>query len=83
MQVYRAAAADRKQPVAGVYVQAAKMVNAVCGVGFANETLPEEIVSPSTSGGGAAVTLGSREKLGVVGVVPVLATVVAGLVWLI
>ncbi|EAA28505.2 hypothetical protein NCU00270 [Neurospora crassa OR74A] len=81
MQVYHAAAADRKQPVAGVYVQAAKMVNVVCGVGFANETLPEEIVSSSTSGGGAAVTLGSR-KLGVV-VVPVLTTVVAGLVWLI
>ncbi|EGZ71727.1 hypothetical protein NEUTE2DRAFT_89236 [Neurospora tetrasperma FGSC 2509] len=78
MQVYHAAAADRKQPVAGVYVQAAKMVNVVCGVGFANETLPEEIVSSSTSGG--AVTLGSR-KLGVV--VPVLTTVAAGLVWLI
>lgn len=78
MQVYHAAAANRKQPVAGVYVQAAKMVNVVCGVGFANETLPEEIVSSSTSGG--AVTLGSR-KLGMV--VSVLTTVVAGLVWLI
>ncbi|KAK3494877.1 uncharacterized protein B0T23DRAFT_313379 [Neurospora hispaniola] len=78
MQVYHAAAADRKQPVAGVYVQAAKMVNVVCGVGFANETLPEEIVSSSTSGG--AGTLGSRK---LVVVVPVFTTVVAGLVWLI
>lgn len=74
MQVYHAAAADRKQPVAGVYVKAAKMVNVVCGVGFVNETLPEEMVS-SSSAGSRAVALG--------GMVPFLTTAVAAVLWLI
>ncbi|KAJ4376852.1 hypothetical protein N0V85_008985 [Neurospora sp. IMI 360204] len=76
MQVYHAAAADRKQPVAGVYVKAAKMVNVVCGVGFVNETLPEEIVVSSSSS-----PVGGIKGLGAV--VPFLTTAVAAVLWLV
>lgn len=70
MQVYHEAAADRRQPVAGVYVKAAKMVNVVCGVGFVNETLPEaEIVVSSSSAVVGIKGLGA--------VVPFLTTAVA------
>lgn len=78
MQVYHAAAADRKQPVAGVYVKAAKMVNVVCGVGFVNETLPEEMVSSSA---GSAGTLGGAR--GLAAVVPLVTTAVMVVGWLI
>ncbi|KAK1774519.1 hypothetical protein QBC45DRAFT_35249 [Copromyces sp. CBS 386.78] len=78
MQVYHAAAADRKQPVAGVYVKAAKMVNVVCGVGFVNETLPEEMVL-SSSGSSAIVAF----SLGGTGIVPFVTTAVAAVLWLI
>ncbi|KAK3391858.1 hypothetical protein B0T20DRAFT_67602 [Sordaria brevicollis] len=76
MQVYHAASADRRQPVRELYVRAAKMVNVVCGVGFVNETLPEEMVST----GGA---VGRVNGLGALGVVPFVTTVMAAAVWLV
>lgn len=75
MQVYHAASADRNQPVRGLYVQAAKMVNVVCGVGFVNETLPEEMVST----GSAAGIGGLRGGLGAL--VPFVTTAVAAVLW--
>lgn len=81
MQVYHAAAADTKQPVRGLYVKAAKMVNVVCGVGFVNETLPVEMVS---TGGAARLGLafGGRLK-GWGAMVPFLTTAVAAMLWVV
>lgn len=55
MAAYQVAAADRQQPIARTYGAAAAQVDALCGPGFANETLPAAIVVAS---GGAAAARG-------------------------
>lgn len=45
MAIYHVATANRKQPIASTYVDAAKMVDTLCGSTFANSTLAEAIVT--------------------------------------
>ncbi|KAK0722513.1 hypothetical protein B0T26DRAFT_222982 [Lasiosphaeria miniovina] len=49
MEVYHVATANRQQPVVNNYVAAAKQVNTICGPGFVNETLADQLVAASTS----------------------------------
>jgi hypothetical protein len=44
MNLYQAATADRRQPIANTYVSAAKQANVICGPGFVNETLAAEVI---------------------------------------
>ncbi|KAK1835105.1 hypothetical protein QBC39DRAFT_388833 [Podospora conica] len=43
MNVFQAATASRRQPIANTYVSAAQQVNSICGPTFVNETLAEEV----------------------------------------
>lgn len=52
--VFGAAAANRSQPVAGVYEGAARVVNSFCGPGWVNATLVAEVTVVS----GASVVMG-------------------------
>ncbi|KAI5207870.1 hypothetical protein E4T39_01820 [Aureobasidium subglaciale] len=49
MSVFASAATNHSQPVAGVYAQAARMIDATCGAAFVNASVP----APFTSGGAA------------------------------
>lgn len=48
MDIYHIATANRKQPIANTYGQAAEMVDQLCGSNFANATLAEAITTSST-----------------------------------
>lgn len=54
MAVFSANAANRTQPVANTYIDAAKLININCGPGFVNATIP----LPLSSGAGGGVTPG-------------------------
>ncbi|KUI59558.1 hypothetical protein VP1G_06787 [Cytospora mali] len=47
MNIYQVATTNRKQPISYTYESAAAQVNLLCGPNFANETLPNAIVSSS------------------------------------
>lgn len=47
MGIYQIATANRKQPIASTYGDAAEQVNTICGPNFVNETLSAEITSSS------------------------------------
>jgi len=49
MAVLDANAANRSQPISNTYISAANMINAQCGPGFVNATLPTAIVSSAGS----------------------------------
>lgn len=49
MDIYQVATANRKQPIAYTYASAAEQVDTLCGPSFANETLPNAIVSSAGS----------------------------------
>lgn len=55
MNIYHIATANRKQPIANTYDDAAVMVNQLCGSNFANATLAEAI---TTSGAFSTSTRG-------------------------
>lgn len=44
MAIYQAATADRRQPIAQTYVNAAGQVNTICGPDFANQTLAAVVI---------------------------------------
>lgn len=45
MSIYHVATANRRQPIAATYGSAARMIDVLCGAGFANTTLADAIVS--------------------------------------
>lgn len=47
MAVFDTNAANRSQPIASTYVSAASLINAQCGPGFVNATLPAAAISPA------------------------------------
>ncbi|KAK4151256.1 hypothetical protein C8A00DRAFT_17322 [Chaetomidium leptoderma] len=47
MALYQAATADRRQMISNTYARAAVQVNAICGPGFANESLAAEVIPSS------------------------------------
>lgn len=55
MGVFWAAASNRSVPVAGVYGQAAGVVNGVCGKGWVNGSLPSPATGGAPGGGGFGV----------------------------
>ncbi|KAG6000446.1 hypothetical protein E4U54_001420 [Claviceps lovelessii] len=60
MSIYNAAAADRRQPVAAKYEDAAQQVNTLCGPNFVNSSLPvasNTVSSKAPSGLGLFVTI--------------------------
>lgn len=57
MAIYQAASAVRSLAIADRYEGAAGRVNEVCGEGFANETLPEEVAGAVRVGMGPGVVL--------------------------
>ena len=56
MALYHAATADRSQPIASTYLDAARQVNTVCGPGFANDSLAPEAVTSAAAAAAAAVS---------------------------
>lgn len=57
MAVLGAAAANRSQPVAGVYEGAARVVNSFCGPAWVNASLPAALSGGTRRGGGVASVL--------------------------
>ncbi|KAI9742820.1 MAG: hypothetical protein M1818_003549 [Claussenomyces sp. TS43310] len=49
MAVFQTSAANRSQPVSSLYAPAAQQINAICGPGFLNTTVPVEAAVTSTS----------------------------------
>lgn len=77
MALYKAATADRSQPIARTYQTAAEQVNTICGPGFVNESLAAEVVPSGGAGAIGGMTVVAR----VWGTV-LIALGVAGVVWL-
>lgn len=69
MSIYHVATANRRQPIANVYGQAARMVDTLCGTGFANATLADEVTTSSVGRGrppSSLVMVGTAVVVGVV-----------------
>ncbi|KAK4146321.1 uncharacterized protein C8A04DRAFT_9897 [Dichotomopilus funicola] len=78
MALYKAATADRSQPIAATYQTAAEQVNVICGPGFVNESLAAEVVPSS----GAAGAVGGVAVVARMWGTVLLALGVAEVVWL-
>ena len=58
MAIFRSASADRAQPIASVYSDAARQINTLCGPTFVNSTLPKaEVGAASVSMPAYALTI--------------------------
>ncbi len=53
MNIFHAATANRKQPIAYTYPSAARQINTICGPTFVNETLPSVLSNMGSTGGPA------------------------------
>lgn len=70
MDIYHVATANRKQPIANTYGDAAEIVDQLCGSSFANATLAEAI----TTSGGSSPLHGAPSTLLLVSTLLTLAT---------